>query len=113
MTCSTAGTSGASSCTSTEPAGKDDHLRYFNAFLAGLAAQFSHYLQRPRIDFLADGFGYGTVLLNLSDEDVVAMTRDLNAALIPYLRNEATSGRRSRRFTTVPMPADGGPGREA
>ena len=56
-------------------ASRVDHLRYLNAFMAGLLAR---YLQRPAVDLAADGVGYRSVLMDLDDEEFREMTRALN-----------------------------------
>jgi DNA-binding transcriptional ArsR family regulator len=87
-------------------AGREDHLRYFNAFAAGLVAHFARYLRRPEIDLVRDGVGYRSVVMNLSDEEFEAMGRDLNAALRPYLGREARPPRRPRLLATVALPLE-------
>ncbi|HLH70560.1 MAG TPA: helix-turn-helix domain-containing protein [Candidatus Dormibacteraeota bacterium] len=87
-------------------ASREDHLRYFNAFAAGLVAHFARYLQRPRVDLARDGVGYRAVAVNLSDEELEAMSRDLNAALRPYLGRKAEPPRRRRLLATVVMPLE-------
>ena len=91
---------------------REDHLRYFNAFLAGLTAQFARYLQRPAIDLRSDGAGYRSVVLNLSDEEVIAMSRDVGMALRPYVQHEAGPERTPRLFSTVLIPLDDARGRD-
>ncbi len=48
------------------------------------------------------------MVLNLSDEEFEAMSRDLNAALRPYLEREPGPPRRPRLLATVTMPLDEG-----
>jgi len=87
-------------------ASREDHLRYFNAFAAGLVAHFARYLRRPEIDLARDGVGYRSVVMNLSDEELEAMGRDLNVALRPYLSREAGPPRRPRLLATVVVPLE-------
>ncbi len=88
---------------------KEDHLRYFNSFLLSLLDAFSHYLDRAeggQLNMAADGVGYHTLPLFMSDEEFAQFAAALNQALMPFLKLEAAPGRRKRLFTTVMMPAD-------
>ncbi len=88
---------------------KEDHLRYFNSFLLSLLDAFSHYLSRTKQghrDMAADGVGYHTLPLFLSDTEFAQFAGALNQALMPFLNMEAAPGRRKRLFSTVMMPAD-------
>lgn len=46
---------------------REDHLRYFTVFVAGLLTDFGRYLDANGADLLADGVGYRQVPLELSD----------------------------------------------
>jgi len=82
----------------------DDHLRYFTAFVTGLLADFGRYLQSGPVDLARDGVGYHPLVLHLSDEELMQLAQALNAALLPFLRNEPAPNRRRRLFSTVLMP---------
>jgi hypothetical protein len=86
-------------------ASREDHLRYFNAFVAGLLARYAAYLERPEVDLTADGVGYRTLLMELDDDELREMTMDVNRALAPYLRRGRREGRTPRLLATVLMPA--------
>lgn len=90
-------------------ASREDHLRFFNAFVAGLLARYARYLQRPEVDLVADGVGYRTVLLDLDDEEFTELTRAMNRALAPFIRRERREGRTRRLLATIMMPVDGEP----
>jgi DNA-binding transcriptional ArsR family regulator len=85
---------------------RDDHLRYFSVFVAGLLAEFGRYLDAPDVDLLADGVGYRQVPLELSDQELAELAGRLNAALAPVLHNRAEPGRRRRMLTTIVMPTE-------
>jgi DNA-binding transcriptional ArsR family regulator len=89
---------------------REDHLRYFTAFAAGLIAQFERYLERPEIDLLKDGVGYRQLVLNLTDDEIPEMAGAFNAALGRYLDREPKPGHKRRMLATVLMPLDEGPG---
>jgi hypothetical protein len=87
---------------------RDEHLRYFTSFAAGLIAQFERYLQRPEIDLAADGVGYRQVVIDLSDEEVQELAVAVNAAVARFLERGTRSGRRRRILATVLLPLDEG-----
>jgi DNA-binding transcriptional ArsR family regulator len=84
---------------------KEDHLRYFMAFVATLLDDFSRYIhQSEEIDLVADGVGYQKFPLTLSDEEFKQMNQALNEALKPFFEKESAPGRRRRLFTFTVMP---------
>jgi DNA-binding transcriptional ArsR family regulator len=84
---------------------KEDHLRYFMAFVATLLDDFSRYIrQSEQIDLVADGVGYQKFPLTLSDEEFKQMNQALNEALKPFFEKEPAPGRRRRLFTFTVMP---------
>jgi DNA-binding transcriptional ArsR family regulator len=85
-----------------------EHLGYFTTFAVGLIAQFERYLQRPKIDLLADGVGYRQAVLNLSDEELHEMAGALNATLARFIHRHPEPGRRRRMLATVLLPLDDG-----
>jgi hypothetical protein len=87
---------------------RDEHLGYFTTFAASLIAQFERYLQRPEIDYVADGVGYRHVVLDLSDEEVEEMAVAMNAAIARFLQRGPRAGRRRRVLATVLLPLDEG-----
>ncbi len=87
-------------------ASRDDHMHFFTTFVATLLNDFARYLERDRIDLLADGVGYRQVALTLSDEEFLQMAAALNAALRPFLELTPAPGRRRRIFTSIVMPVD-------
>ena len=86
-------------------ASKDDHLRFFSAFVGMLTAHFARYLEASdAVDFVADGVGYQTIPLYLSDAELQELTQKLNAVIGAYLENAASPERQRRLFSTVIMP---------
>lgn len=85
---------------------KDDHMRYFTAFVAILLGEFSQYLEsKEKPDLVANGVGYTKVALYLSDEEFMAMGKQMNEAIIPVMENTPAPGRKRRIFTNIVMPA--------
>lgn len=84
---------------------KDEHMRYFIAFVATLLDDFSRYIHHSeKIDLAADGVGYGKFPLELNDEEFSSLTAKMNEALTPYLNNQPGQGRRKRIFSSIIMP---------
>lgn len=83
-----------------------DHMRYFMTFVAGLANDFSRYLKRSDIDFHRDGVGYRQTVLNLTDEELEVLIRDLNARMRRDEAKERGSGRTPRVITRIVMPGE-------
>ncbi|WP_344967364.1 helix-turn-helix domain-containing protein [Streptosporangium fragile] len=96
--------SGALTGADLEGATPDDHLRYFAAFLAALQGEFARYLGRPGIDLAADGVGYRTFVVNLTDEEFLAFMASLNELVAKAAANPPAPGRRRRAFARVVMP---------
>ena len=68
---------------------KDDHMRYFIAFVATLLDDFSRYLQHSeRLDLAADGVSYHKFPLEVSDEELKSLSAKMNAVLAPYLDHQ-------------------------
>jgi DNA-binding transcriptional ArsR family regulator len=87
-------------------ASRDDHLRWFANFLAGLLDEFGRYLDQGEPDLASDGVGYREVILQLTDAEVTEMSLALNAALARFVGQSPGAGRRPRLFATVLMPVD-------
>ena len=85
---------------------RDDHLRWFATFLAGLLDTFARYLDRGEPDLARDGVGYRQVVLHLSDAELVEMSGALNAALVRFAGQPPAEGRTPRLFATVLVPGD-------
>lgn len=83
----------------------EEHLRFFTAFIASLIDDFSRYVNSgKRLDLLADGVGYRKFPLELSDEEFTAMTKAVNAAILPFLENEPAPERKRRIIATISLP---------
>ncbi|GAA2736723.1 helix-turn-helix domain-containing protein [Actinocorallia aurantiaca] len=85
---------------------REDHGRYFTAFVSSLLAEFSRYLARERIDLAADGVGYQQVVLHLDDEEFADFARGFAELVQPLAANEPRRGRTPRLLATVLMPVD-------
>ena len=90
-------------------ASREEQVRYFSVFLATLLGDFKRYLRREKIDLEADGVGYRSVALWLSDEEFKRVTADLNAVITSVSGNQARPGRVRRLLARIIMPADDEP----
>ncbi len=88
---------------------KEEHLRYFTAFMMTVLDDFSRYLNRSEarpLDYTADGVGYQKISLFLNDQELSEFAAALNQAMAPFLILQEAPGRQKRLFTTVMMPSD-------
>ncbi len=85
---------------------REDHLRYFKTFVASLLGDFARYLQRERIDLLADGVSYNKAPLHLTEDEFRNLREALFAALEPMTRNTPGPDRQRRLLSLVFLPAD-------
>jgi DNA-binding transcriptional ArsR family regulator len=84
---------------------KDDHMRMFNSFVAGLLGEFSRYLDSTeKPDFVADGVTYSKLLWYASNEEFMQMAHKLNEVLGPLLDNQPAAGRKRRMLTMIILP---------
>lgn len=83
---------------------RDEHLRCFTIFAAGLIGDFARYLDSGSPDLLADGAGYRQVPLELTDAELAELSGRLNAAVAPALQNAPAPDRRRRMLTSVLIP---------
>lgn len=90
-------------------ASRHDHLRYFITFLATLIEQYGHYLERDEIDLEADGVGYRTLPLNLSDDELHEMVSKINRVIQPYTEYKPAAERTRRMLSTVLIPEQRAP----
>ncbi|MEU6077802.1 helix-turn-helix domain-containing protein [Micromonospora sp. NPDC047074] len=95
--------------TTLAAATRDDHARWFTAFVSSLLSEFTRYLDREHIDYTADGVGYQQLVLHLSDAELARLAQDLSALLLPLARHEPTADRTPRLLATILLPADPGP----
>ena len=93
-------------------ASKDDHLRYFTAFVASLLQECRHYLAQEWSDPLSGEFGYWQVPLYMSDDEFRELTERVGSIFMEAVANEPAPGMRRRIVTSVvmPDPGDGQPG---
>lgn len=87
---------------------RQEHMRFFSAFLFTLLDDFARYLdQTPRVDMLADGVGYQKMQLHVSDAEMEAFAMAVQTALAPYFSD--APGRKNRLLSTIMLPEVSGP----
>lgn len=82
----------------------DEHRGAFLAFVAGLIGDAERYLASGDVDPIRDGAGYRLAGLWLNDAELAQFTRELAAAVQPWLANTPTAGRRRRILATILLP---------
>lgn len=85
---------------------KEEHMRYFTTFAITLVQQFAQYLQRAEtVDAVADGLGYHSTALYMTDEELRQFSQDLSHLVQAYLEPSNNKARVQRLFSTIFMPS--------
>ncbi len=86
-------------------AGRDDHLRWFTTFVLGLVAGYARYLgATDEPDLGADGVGYRSAPLWLTDDELERLVGRLSAVVAEVVDQGPGPGRRRRTLATVLFP---------
>lgn len=94
-------------------ASRDDHMQYFTTFCMTLLSECSQYLQRPEIDPERDGFGYRSASLHLNDEELREVATAIRRAVEPYIHRPPSPDRRRILLSTILIPQQSLPDKEA
>jgi DNA-binding transcriptional ArsR family regulator len=84
-------------------ASKDELRQLFLTFVSKLIGDHARYLDLKEGGYYMDA-GYHQHPLYLSDEEFVQSSREINAALLPWLKQEPAPGRRRYLLTTILLP---------
>jgi DNA-binding transcriptional ArsR family regulator len=84
-------------------ASKDELRQLFLTFVSKLIGDHARYLDLKEGSYYTDA-GYHQHPLYLSDEEFVQSSREINAALLPWLKQEPAPGRRRYLLTTILLP---------
>lgn len=88
-----------------ENATKDDHWRYFVAYIATLLDDFQRYLSSVKQpNMRSDGVGYFKRGMNLNDEEMQEFGMELGEVIQKFVEKEPAPNRKRRLFATVMMP---------
>ena len=83
----------------------DQHLRYFIAYIATLLQEFSSYLNATEdVDLLTDRAGYTQVTFYATRKEFDVVTKAINEALVPMIKNEAGGRRELHKLAVVTYP---------
>jgi len=82
----------------------EEHSSAFMAYVAGLLADFDHYLAAGTLDPVRDGAGYTVAGLYLTDAELAGFLREFAAIVQPLLANAPGKGRRRRMLYTIFLP---------
>lgn len=86
-------------------ADRDDHLRWFTTFALGLVSGYARYLgDTDQPDLAADGVGYRSAALWLTDVELDELVERLSSAVAEVVDNRPGPGRRRRTLATVLFP---------
>ena len=84
-------------------ASKDELLQYFLTFVSKIIGDHARYLDFKEGNYYTDA-GYQQNAIYLSTEEFAQFSQELNAALLPWSRQEPAPGRRRYLLTTIFLP---------
>ena len=85
-------------------ASPEDYIRLFTQYLGLMLGNYVRYVQQGSVDFARDNVLFQTFPLYLSSSDTQALGQALNAALLPYLKNEPSPERQRTIFWLTSLP---------
>ena len=84
---------------------KNDHLRYFSTYVAGLVQDFKAYLDsQETLNMLSDRAGYSEILFYASTEELDALFATLKESLLRLKNQPSQPGRRLRKLVFINHP---------
>ncbi|MDD5371675.1 MAG: helix-turn-helix domain-containing protein [Anaerolineaceae bacterium] len=81
-----------------------DHIRLFTQYLGLMLGYYVRYIQQGNVDFARDHVLFQSFPLYLSDAETQEAAKALNAALLPYLKNEPSPERQRSIFGLMSLP---------
>ncbi len=84
-------------------ASKDELGQSFLAFVSKIIGDHARYLDLKEGGYYTDA-GYHQHAIYLSDEEFVQFRQEINAALLPWLKQKPVTGRRRHLLTTIFIP---------
>jgi DNA-binding transcriptional ArsR family regulator len=83
----------------------DDHLRYFNIFMASLIEHFTRYVQqRDSAHFEQDGMSYNRAVIYLTAEERVKFQQDVMALVGGVMANTPSPDRQRYTLASIVIP---------
>lgn len=89
---------------------REDHLRAFTSFTAGLLGLFERYLEQDDVDLARDGVSYRQTALWLTDEEMTELFDEMRELVTARMALRPGPGRTRRVLSTIVLP-DAGAGR--
>lgn len=86
-------------------AAPEAHLNYFATYLLTLLHGFGRYLEEAAdIDYAVDRTGYTEVDLEITVSEFDELSKKLNEAIMPLLKNKPASDRQRRKLAIITFP---------
>ncbi len=82
----------------------EDYIRLFTQYLGLLLGYYVRYIQQGNVDFARDNVLFQMAPVYLSEAEMQKMGQALNAALLPYVKNEPSSERRRSTLGLMALP---------
>jgi hypothetical protein len=82
----------------------EEYVRLFTQYLGQLLGYFVRYIQRGNVDFGRDNVLFEMFPVYLSKAEVQGLGQALNAALLPYLKNEPSPERQRIILGLMSLP---------
>ncbi len=88
---------------------KEQHLHYFNAYVASLLKGYADYLDSTseKLDFLADQTGYTETAFYATSEEMGLFLQKFTEAIKDVASNPPAPGRRRRKLAIISHPFSG------
>jgi DNA-binding transcriptional ArsR family regulator len=85
----------------------EKHLQYFTTYIVTLLQGFGQYLEAAlKVDYAADRTGYTEVEIQTTNEEIDAVFKKLNAAIVPMLQNKPAPKRKLRKLAIITFPIE-------
>ncbi len=82
----------------------EDYIRLFSQYLGMLQGYYVRYIQKGNVDFVRDNVTFQMFPLYLSEAETQEFGQALNAAVLPYLKNEPSPERKRSIFGLIALP---------
>lgn len=82
----------------------EDHVRLVTQYLGLILGYFVRYIQKGDVDLARDNVLFQTFPVYLSNVEMPELGQALKAALMPYVRNEPSPGRRRFILGLISLP---------
>jgi hypothetical protein len=87
-----------------ENAGPEDYIRLFTQYLGLQLGYYVRYIQQGDVDFARDHLSFHMFPLYLSEAETASLGEAVNAALLPYVKNEPSPERQRYILGLLSLP---------